>query len=160
MIRASFSTVTAMTDLIIPHDAYVFVGDGRKALVLRNVGSAAAPHLETERVFVDQKNPSTHEQGSDRPGSSHSSVGPRRSSVTQTDWHDLEEHKFAHDVASTLGRIVRERKVKTLIVVAPPRALADLRKAFADEVKSKIVAEIDNDLTRHPVADITKHLVG
>jgi protein required for attachment to host cells len=149
-----------MTDLIIPHDTYIFVGDGRKALVLRNAGSAAAPHLTTERVFVDQKNPSTHEQGSDRPGRSFSSVGPGRSAVTQTDWHDLEEHKFAHDVASTLGRIVRERNVKALIVVAPPRALADLRKAFTDEVKKKIVAEIDKDLTKHPVADIAKHLGG
>jgi protein required for attachment to host cells len=149
-----------MAKMHIPHNAYVFVGDGRKALVLRNEGDAQYLDLKIERVFVDQKNPSTHDQGSDRPGSSHSSVGPRRSSVTQTDWHDLEEHKFAHDVAATLGKIVRERKVEALVVVAPPRSLADLRKAFHDDVKKKIVAEIDKDLTRHPVYDIEKHLTG
>jgi protein required for attachment to host cells len=149
-----------MTKLKIPHDAYVFVGDGHKALVLRNEGDEKFVNLKTEQVFVDQKNPSTHEQGSDRPGSSHSSVGPRRSSVSQTDWHDLEEHKFAHDVAATLEKIVRERKVRALIIVAPPRALADLRKSFHDDVKSKIVAEIDKDLTKHPVYDIEKHLCG
>lgn len=149
-----------MAKVNIPHDAYVFVGDGRKALVLRNEGDAQFLDLKTERVFSDRKNPSTHEQGADRPGSSHSSLGPRRSSVSQTDWHDLEERKFAREVAATLEKIVRERKIEHLIIVAPPRALADLRKAFHDDVKKKIVAEIDKDLTKHPVYDIEKHLGG
>jgi len=148
-----------MTKVTVPHNAYVFVGDGKKALVLRNEGDAQYLDLKTERVFADS-NPPTHEQGADRPGRSHSSVGPGRSSVTQTDWHDLEEHKFAHEVAAALEKIVRERKIEHLVIVAPPRALADLRKAFHDDVKKKIVAEIDKDLTRHPVYDIEKHLRG
>jgi len=53
---------------------------------------------------------------------------------------------------------VRERNVEALTVVAPPRALADLRKAFHDDVKKKIVAEIDKDLTGHPIHEIEKHL--
>jgi protein required for attachment to host cells len=149
-----------MTKVNIPHNGYVFVGDGRKALLLRNEGDAQFLDLKTERVFNDQNNPSTHEQGADRPGSAHASVGARRASVSQTDWHDLEEHKFAHDVAAALEKIVRERKVEALVVVAPPRALADLRKAFHDDVKKKIMAEIDKDLTKHPVYDIEKHLGG
>jgi protein required for attachment to host cells len=80
--------------------------------------------------------------------------------VTQTDWHDLEEHKFAREVAAALEKIVRERQVETLIVVAPPRALADLRKAFHDDVKKKIVAEIDKDLSKLPLHEIEKHLAG
>jgi protein required for attachment to host cells len=148
-----------MARITVPHDAFVFVGDGRKALVLRNDGDAQFLNLKTERVFTD-KNPPTHEQGTDRPGRAHSSVGPGRSSVTQTDWHVLEEHRFANEVASVLEKIVRERGVKALIVVAPPRALADLRKAFHDDVKKKIVAEIDKDLTKHPLYEIEKHLVN
>src|SRR4029077_10102601 len=118
-----------MAKISIPHNALVFVGDGRKALVLRNEGDADFLNLKAERVFTD-KNPSTHEQGTDRPGRTYSSMGPGRSSVSQTDWHALEEHKFAHEVAATLERIVRERAIEALVVVAPPRALADLRKAF------------------------------
>ncbi|HEX4040722.1 MAG TPA: host attachment family protein [Xanthobacteraceae bacterium] len=146
-----------MTKVHVPHNAYVFVGDGRKALVLRNEGDAQYLDLKTEQVFADD-NPPTREQGTDRPGREHSSVGAGRSSVSQTDWHDLEEHKFVHEVAATLEKIVRERKVEHLIVVAPPRTLADLRKAFHDDVKKKIVAELDKDLTKHPVYDIEKHL--
>jgi protein required for attachment to host cells len=143
----------------VPHNAFVFVGDGRKALVLRNDGDAQFLNLKAERVFTDE-NPPTHEQGADRPGRAYSSVGAGRSSVTQTDWHALEEHKFAHEVASALEKIVRQRGAEALIVVAPPRTLADLRKAFHPDVKKKIVAEIDKDLTKHPVYDIEKHLAS
>ena len=46
------------------------------------------------------------------------------------------------------------------MVVAPPRALADLRQALHADVKSQIIAEVDKDLTHHPVGEIGKHLVG
>jgi protein required for attachment to host cells len=144
---------------IVPHNAYVLVGDGRTALILRNDGDTQLLNLKTERVFKDQ-NPPTHEQGTDRPGREHSSVGPGRSGVAQTDWHDLEEHKFARDVATALEKLVRERNAKVLIVIAPPRALADLRKSFHEDVKKKIVAEIDKDLTKLPLHEIEKHLAG
>ena len=56
-----------MTKIQIPHDAIVFVGDGRKALFMRNEGDEKFPNLKTERVFTDV-NPPTHEQGTDKPG--------------------------------------------------------------------------------------------
>jgi protein required for attachment to host cells len=122
--------------LRIPHNAFVFVGDGSKALVLRNEGDAQLLNLKTERVFTDQ-NPATHEQGTDRPGRAFSSVGGVRSSVGQTDWRDLEEHRFAQQVAAMLERMMRDRGVDALVVVAPPRTLADLRKAFHPDLKRK-----------------------
>ena len=45
---------------------------------------------------------------------------------------------------------VRERKAKVLVVVAPPRTLADLRFAFHSDVKKRIIAEIKKDLTSTP----------
>lgn len=145
----------------IPHDAIVFVGDGRKALFLRNAGDEKFPNFKTEQVFVDQ-NPATHDQGSDRPGRLF--AGPnapdRRSAVEPTDWHELEEHRFARVVAEAFEKLIRERKVKAVVIVAPPRTLADLRQAFHDDVKALIKAEIDKDFTKHPVYEIEKHLVG
>jgi len=148
-----------MTKLSIPHDGFVFVGDGRKALFLRNEGDEKFPNLKVERVLT-QDNPATHEQGSDRPGRVAKGAGTnRRSGMETTDWHDLEEHKFAREVAGALEGVVRSNGVKALIVVAPARTLADLRRAFHDDVKKKIVAEIDKDLTKHPVYEIEKHLL-
>lgn len=144
----------------IPRDALVFVGDGRKALFLRNVGDALSPNLKTEKVFEDT-NPMTHEQGSDRPGRVIESLLPgRKSAVEQTDWHDLEEHRFAQTVAAAMEQMVRTSKAKVLIVVAPPKTLADLRTAFHPEVKACIVAEINKDLSKHSVAEIEKHLMN
>jgi len=56
-----------MEHLHIPTGALVLVGDGRKALFLRNGGTATHVQLTTERV-LEQDNPPTRLQGSDRPG--------------------------------------------------------------------------------------------
>jgi protein required for attachment to host cells len=142
-------------------NALVLVGDGRKALFLRNHGDAIFPNLRTEQVFEDE-NPSTHEQGAERPG--RVSKGPHssglRSSVEPTDWHEIEEHQFARRIAATVEQMVRASKVKALILVAPPKTLAELRSALHSDVKACVVAEINKDLTRHPIAEIEKHLMA
>ena len=149
-----------MNKLAIPHDALVFVGDGRKALFLRNAGDEKFPNLKTERVFAEE-NPPTHEQGTDRPGRGFAHAGAhRRGSMEQTDWHHLEEHRFVERVAAALEGVVRTRHVPALVIAAPPRTLADLRRAFHDDVKARIVAEVGKDLTKHPVAEIETHLLG
>jgi protein required for attachment to host cells len=80
--------------------------------------------------------------------------------VDAVDWHELEEHRFVRNVAAAMEQMVRSQKAKALIVVAPPRALADLRDAFHDDVKARIVAELHKDLTKHSVGEIEKHLLG
>lgn len=150
-----------MERIKIPHNGYVFVGDGRKALFLRNEGDEKFINLKTERVFVDKDNPSTHEQGTDAPGRAFGGpgVGTARSAVETTDWHDMEEHRFARDVAAVVERMVHDRKIEALVVVAPPRTLADLRKEFHADVKKVVIAELHKDLTKQPVYEIERHLV-
>ena len=148
-----------MDKIAIPHDAIIFVGDGRKALFLRNEGDDKFPNLKTERVFTDD-NPPTHEQGTDRPGRAFAKAGThRRSGVGDTDWHHLEEHRFTEHVATALESLVRSRDVPALVIVAPPRTLADLRRDFHADVKKRIVAEIGKDLTNHPVGEIETHIL-
>lgn len=145
-----------MPKIRVPHDALVFVGDGRRALFLRNAGNPAAPKFQTERVF-EKENPPTEEQGSDQPGRTFASVGTARSAVEQTDWHDLEEKRFAHEVADKLALMVRDGRVEKLVIAAPPRTLGELRQAMTDQVKSRVIAEIDKDFTSQPVPQIQKH---
>jgi len=148
-----------MDKLNIPQDALVFVGDGQKALFLRNKGDSKFPNLKVERVFAEA-DPPTREQGTDRPGRAFSSVGSLRSSVQTTDWHLLEKNAFADHVAAALEKLVQGGGVNAIVVVAPPRTLAELRHVFHADVKSRIIAEVGKDLTRHPVSDIEKHLFG
>jgi protein required for attachment to host cells len=149
-----------MTKLSIPHNAWVLVSDGQKALFLRNAGDEKFPNLTTERVLVEE-NPPTHEQGTDRPGRSFKRAGTHsRSSVEATDWHELEKHRFAQRAAAAMHELMLAHGVTVLVVAAPPRTLAELRHAFPPDVQKHIIAEIDKDLTKHPLSEIERHLLG
>jgi len=148
-----------MRKIKIPHNGFIFIGDGRKALFLRNEGDEKFANFVTERVFVDD-NPPTHEQGSDRPGRGFATAATtRRSAMETTDWHEIEEHRFTKRVSEALERLVRERNTPALVIAAPPRALADLRSALHPDVKALIVAELNKDLTGHPLAEIERHVL-
>ena len=46
------------------------------------------------------------------------------------------------------------------IVIVAPAKIRDLRRAFAKETESKIVAEIGKDLTYHTIAEIERLLMA
>lgn len=143
----------------IPHNAYVIVGDGRKALFLRNDGGGGAIRLKTEQVLLND-NPPTRDQGAGQPGRSFQSVGNNRSSVEQTDWHEIGEQRFARTIADALEGLARDRDIPGFVIAAPPRTLAELRRMLDANVKARIIAEIDKDLTGHPVEDIERRLTA
>jgi protein required for attachment to host cells len=146
-----------MNDFSIPTGALVLVGDGRKALFLRNRGNPQNVKLVTERV-LEQDNPPTREQGSDRPGRAHGSDGNARSAMEETDWHQLAEDRFAGDIAEALYRMAHAQQFEELVVVAPPKVLGILRGAWHKEVSSRIVAEVPKDLTTHSVTEVNRLL--
>jgi protein required for attachment to host cells len=144
----------------IPHNALIVVGDGQKAIFLRNEGDARFPNLVTETV-LENVNPPSREQGTDRPGRVHEALRlSGRSAVDATDWHDIGEHRFARTIAASIERMVRSGEAKALILVAPPRTLAVLRSSFHPETRASIILEVNKDLTRSSVWDIEKHLTG
>ena len=148
-----------MSKPVVPHNAFIFVGDGRKALFLRNEGDEKFANFVTEQVFVDN-DPPTHEQGTDRPGRGFAFAGTTiRSAIEQTDWHRIEAHRFAKTVAGALERLVRERQAR-LVIAAPPKTLADLRKALHPDVKARVIAEINKDFTNQPVGEIESRILA
>jgi len=77
-----------------------------------------------------------------------------------TDWHELEERRFAQSIAAALGRLVRQENVEAIAIVAPPQTLAELRRKIAPQVKPHVFAEIASDLTKHPVSEIERLLTS
>lgn len=148
-----------MSEIRLKEGTWVLVGDGRKALLAVNTGDAMFPNLRKLDVHVDV-NPATHDQGTDEPGRAFPSVGGMRSAMEPTDWHMLEEHRFAAAMAERINKAAAERQFKEIVIVAPPKILADLRHAFSAEAKKRIVAEIAKDLTKHPLSEIEKLLTG
>ena len=139
----------------IPANALILVADGRKAMILRNAGDEKFPNLKSEWTVVDQ-NPPTATQGTDRPG--RVSFQGRRSSVEQTDWHTERESAFAKSTAAALDAFVRESQARHVVVVAPPRTLAVLRRSLGDETSRKVIAELQQDLVKLPIHEIEAHL--
>lgn len=144
----------------IEHDAWVVVADGRKALIAQNTGTLFEPKLAIRKVLEADPNPPTHEQGTDRPGRAHDRTSPSRSAVEQTDWHARAETEFARSVAEALNDLCEKKDVRSLVLVAAPRALADLRAALSPTVRGRTVSEVDKDLTNHPLAEVEKILAG
>jgi protein required for attachment to host cells len=108
----------------------------------------------------EQPDLKTHDLGTDAPGRAFSSVGSGRSAVEQTDWHEQEEHRFLHKLLARLEVAVNAGEAKSLILVAPPRALGVLRQALSTTLRAAVRAEIDKDLVKLPVHEIEKHLAG
>ncbi|MGA7387932.1 MAG: host attachment family protein [Pseudolabrys sp.] len=148
-----------MSELLIRHGEWVIVCDGAKALVLENAGDAKFPNLKMREVY-EQKDMPTRLLGADKPGRTHSSIGQNSSAVTQTDWHNQAEQAFLTHLAQKLDAEVVAGKVKSLILVAPPRALGMIRHAYSHALRGAIRTEIDKDLVKHPVHDIEKHLTA
>jgi protein required for attachment to host cells len=148
-----------MPRLLIDKGDWVVVCDGAKALVLENVGDDKFLTLKTIEVF-EQKDLPTHELGVDVPGRAFNSVGNIRSAVGQTDWHDQRERQFLTQLAQRLDAAIAAGKTKSVIMVAPPRALGMLRPVSSNALKSAVRAELDKDLVKHPMLEIEKHLTG
>jgi protein required for attachment to host cells len=146
-----------MADVMVDKGAWVVVCDGAKALVLENVGNRLAPSLVTREVY-GQPDPKTHELGTDKPGRSFSSVGSGHSAMEQTDWHEQEEQRFLAKLAARLDKAVLAGETRSLIVVAPPRAIGVLRRQYSAHIRQALKAEVEKDYVRMPVADIARHL--
>ena len=148
-----------MTGEKIRTGEWVVVCDGRKALILANEGDAVSPNLQTKETH-EQVNPKTSEQGSDRPGRVHESATAGRSAVAQTDIHDQHEHNFILMLAKRLDEAVSGHETKSLIVVAPPRALGMLRDAYSPAALKTVRMEIAKDYVKMPVHEIEKRLLA
>ena len=148
-----------MGKLKIHQGDWVVVCDGRKALVLENAGDEKFLNLKTREVF-DHPDEKTSDLGTGAPGRSFSSVGHGRSSVEQTDLHTQEEERFLKKLAGHLDAEVKAGRAKSIVIVAPPRALGVLRPAYTHDLKKAMGGEIDKDLVKMPLHEIEKHLAG
>ncbi|MGO4705364.1 host attachment protein [Microvirga sp. 2MCAF38] len=145
----------------MPHSrarTLVVVADGRKALLLDDTGTALQPQLHLKQSLHAADNPSTRDQGTDKPGRSFQSVGMMRSAMEQTDWHELAERQFALDVIAAIKSLHQQEPFSALTLVAPPRTLSYFRQEMPELLKKLVRSEIAKDLTKLPAQEIERHL--
>lgn len=142
-----------MPSIRLKHGTWVLVADGEKALFLKNEGDATYPDLSVVRK-VEEQNPPTREQGTDRPGRYTDGPNMHRSAVQDTDWHRLAKGRFADELAERLYKLAHRGEFGEIVLVAPPVVLGEIRKKLHKEVVDKVSAEVPKTLTNLPVPDI------
>ena len=142
---------------MLDRNIFIVVCDTQRALIYQNTGSKESPHLTLIDGF-EQKNPPARDQGSDKPGTSFAGGTGPRSSVSQTDYHEAQQHAFAKHVLNEVVALKNKQKIEKLIWVAPPRMLSMLRADMPKMLKDSTVDEIDKDLTKHSAENIIRIL--
>lgn len=151
----------------IEHDTMVMIADGEKFLLLRNVGDRKYMQLEVERHETSRNAPA-RELSTDRAGRRYDATRPIRggvvasgkSGMSETDWHEVAEERFAEHVADLLNQWASEKRFERLVVIADPATLGSMRQSFGDKLRSRILAEIPKDLTNLPLDKIEASLIA
>lgn len=133
----------------------IVVADGARGLVLTNTGTALEPHLSVTHTYA-QDNPKTSEQGRDKPARTFESTGARRSAAEVPDLHQRAEDTFVAGIMADLEAGAASGDFEHAVVIAPPVALGHMRKLAGKDLHDRIIVWLDKDLTKSPVADITK----
>ena len=143
-----------------PRKTWVLVADGARARILENggPGTGLAPALGFD--FAASHAP-TRDFGADKPGRVvGGGVGSHHAFEPKIDWHTFEKHLFAKELAKALESALHKAAFDDLVLVAPPKALGELRLALAEGVKSRVSGEVGKDLTHVSVHELGSHLEG
>jgi protein required for attachment to host cells len=97
----------------------------------------------------------------DGPGKGVSGAGGRRHAMQpKTDPHRDSGASFIADAVDMLSTASKQGEFDRLVVVAPPRALGEIRAVLSADLKRKLVGELAQDLTKSEVAVISEHVSG
>lgn len=146
-------------------DTWIVIADGARARIYsyaRGRVPALQPALDHDLVGTRLRN---QQLDSDRPGQttqraqrSDHAASPH-GVAPETDSHRLAQIELSRAIAEELAA-ARLEGVERIVLVAPPRALGDIRRACSPSVRSSITDELGKDLTRMPLHELTEHLTG
>lgn len=134
-----------------PRLLFVLSDGGRARLIERSPNSG---HLRTVREIDSARmlERLRHELRASPPGRTFASVGARRSTVGADRYLREAKTKFVEFVAEEAVALCRSQDIDGVVIVAPPRLIADLGHPF--EGKVRVVDTIRKDLTKTPDADL------
>ncbi len=136
--------ISGQSNMKIEKGATVAVVDGEK-FVLFNV-------IDTDPVSL------TSHDAPDISGDNKSGGSHHTSSSANPDASRLEEDSHVVAVVHWLNRQVLSGKIASLVVIAPPKSLGEMRKHYHKALSAVLAGELAKDLTGHSVGDIAKAL--
>ncbi len=137
---------------------WILIADGARARIFANNGPGTGLASATGVDYIADHRP-TRDIGSDKPGrTQESATSARHAKAPRVDWHDFEKHLFAKEMARILDAAATARAFDSLVVVAPPKALGELRAELGKHTRAKVVGELGKDLTKVSEHDLPAHL--
>ena len=139
----------------LPHDTTIAVTDGQKLRVFRNTGT------ELRILLTELPQPDVH--GDEEGAGRHEHTGQdnkdqRRLQDRRLD-KDHQEASFGLAVARWLNHEIATGRIGPLFIVAPPRALGELRQHFSEALKKKLVGELAKEHT-HDTVRVLEQALG
>ena len=137
---------------------WIVVADHQHARLFVNDGPGHGIK-PVETFDADQQIPRSRDLMSDGEGRGFSGADGRRHGMqARVDPHRQEGEKFLTHLVDRLSQASAHNAFERLIIVAPPRALGEIRKHLPQTLQSKIIGELDNDLTKSTPQAIREHL--
>lgn len=135
------------------------VADGARARILAK--RKEVPGYDTlEEFHSDDARKFGRDLIADKPGrGQESGLTGRRSGMEPTsDPHLKQKREFARFVAAELNSASKAKRFDGLVLIAPTRALADIRDALDAQTRAKLAHEVAKDLTNTPQDQLAEHL--
>ena len=131
----------------LPQNTVIAVADGEKLSLFQNEGDAANVKLRALPT-------------ADVDSSKIASGGRHSSSSANPDDSQQDEDGFGAGVTDMLNKQVLDGKIKSLVIIAAPRTLGEMRKSYHKSLSDILIGELDKDLTGHSLQDIEKALAA
>lgn len=137
---------------------WILIADGARARVLNYLGRQSGVEQLPGFDWLASHAPD-RELGNDRPGRAFDSVGKGRHAIDpHTSTHRLNKADFARQIANRLRENLESGALDRLVLVAPPKALGDIRKHLDQELSKCVYAQVPLDLTHVPNDEIGSYL--
>jgi len=130
----------------VPHKALVALANGERFVIMRNIGQPFEPKLEKiSELDLELTNFSA--------GVRHQDPAGQRNGST-----DIDELAHGAAIAEWLNKATLNGAREPLVIAADPKTLGQIRQRCHQELESRIVGEIANDLTNQPVEAVERAL--
>jgi protein required for attachment to host cells len=140
-----------------PLTLWIVIADGEHARfvqpdvdnVLRTTSSldSSSAHLRSREI------------GTDRPGRSFESSGGAHHAVGERhDLHAMEKQRFVRLIGDKINAGAAHKEFDELLLVAPPRALSELRETLDASAQAKLVGSLEKDLVKTPDYELWPHV--
>jgi protein required for attachment to host cells len=139
---------------------WILIADSTQARIACNEGPGRGVKPVFEEVLHGRNLPG-REINADRPGRAFDSAGlGRHAKEPPTDPRENEKQHFIRELAALLDKGAKQGRYDRLVLVAPPKALGQLRATISDAVRAKVSGELDKDLVHVSMHQLAGHLGG